>query len=432
MKLRTTSLSSRRVIIETLLFCIFLHVVCALSLAQQKMREQTTCSLAQSNFPTTVIDEQASSLQLIQSNFDLLAQSLKGVIRQRRASPPNDQSPPYEEIYSLQRKNSTTRLQLTDEVVETISICPSAASYTEASKQADEIALDPKVSDQLLQYVTSVASTYRPNQYHNFAHATDVVITMSDLLTHLGRVPQHHDGEDPTFGLASDALVHFACLFSALIHDVDHAGIPNSAYIKEDCDVCSLYDNRSILEKKSFDIAWFMLMEDDFVDLRSAIYTTHGELHRFRQLVVNMVMATDIADKEYQQERQERWEKAFASNDSDRKATAVIEHLMQVADVGNSVQPFASFYEWNRKLLLENRDAFHSGRVDGMSAEAWYKGTTGFLKGYVVPLAAKIRDSGVFGDSSGTYLELAESNTQEWESSGREMAEVMCREADDS
>ena len=41
--------------------------------------------------------------------------------------------------------------------------------------------------------------------------------------------------------------------------------------------------------------------------LRSAICGTEDELSRFRKLVVNSVMATDIVDKELKQLRNERW-----------------------------------------------------------------------------------------------------------------------------
>jgi hypothetical protein len=45
-------------------------------------------------------------------------------------------------------------------------------------------------------------------------------------------------------------------------------------------------------------------------DLRAAIYGT-AELKRFRQLVVNTVMATDIMDKDLKALRNARWDKAF-------------------------------------------------------------------------------------------------------------------------
>ena len=39
-------------------------------------------------------------------------------------------------------------------------------------------------------------------------------------------------------------------------------------------------------------------MDDEFQDLRNVIYKTEAEFKRFRQLVVNSVMATDIVDKD--------------------------------------------------------------------------------------------------------------------------------------
>lgn len=61
--------------------------------------------------------------------------------------------------------------------------------------------------------------------------------------------------------------------------------------------VATNYKNKSPAEQNSVDIAWTMLMRDDYAALRNCIYTNEQELRRFRQLVVNAVLATDIADK---------------------------------------------------------------------------------------------------------------------------------------
>ena len=52
------------------------------------------------------------------------------------------------------------------------------------------------------------------------------------------------------------------------------------------------YKNKSIAEQNSVDIAWDLLMRDEFEDLRRTIYATKEELLRFRQLIVNAVLAT--------------------------------------------------------------------------------------------------------------------------------------------
>ena len=89
-------------------------------------------------------------------------------------------------------------------------------------------------------------------------------------------------------------------------------------------------------------------MTPQFLELRRTIYGDPSELDRFRQIVVNNVLATDIFDKELSAVRKNRWEKAFAkvqnqidSTDADnqninRKATIVMEHLIQASDVAHT------------------------------------------------------------------------------------------------
>jgi hypothetical protein len=38
---------------------------------------------------------------------------------------------------------------------------------------------------------------------------------------------------DHTYGITSDPLTQFACIFMVLLHDVDHPGIPNTQMVKE-------------------------------------------------------------------------------------------------------------------------------------------------------------------------------------------------------
>jgi hypothetical protein len=53
------------------------------------------------------------------------------------------------------------------------------------------------------------------------------------------------------------------------------------------------------------------------------------------QLLVNEVLSTDITDKELKALRNARWDKAFKELDEDRnrRATIVIEHLIQVRNI---------------------------------------------------------------------------------------------------
>lgn len=165
---------------------------------------------------------------------------------------------------------------------------------------------------------------------------------------------------DHTYGITSDSLTQFSCILSALIHDVDHPGVPNATLINERAMVARRYKNKSIAEQNSVDLAWDLLMQQRFSKLRSSIYTDDMEMKRFRQLIVNSVMATDIVDPEQKAFRNARWEKAFHSDDSflenkqagiNRKATIVIEHLIQASDVSHMMQHVSTF-RWQKPFFI--------------------------------------------------------------------------------
>ena len=65
-----------------------------------------------------------------------------------------------------------------------------------------------------------------------------------------------------------------------------------------------------------------LLMDPKYKDLRACIYATQSELNRFRKIVVNTAMATDIMDKNLLNSRKERREKAFASADRPKMSKA--------------------------------------------------------------------------------------------------------------
>jgi hypothetical protein len=77
-------------------------------------------------------------------------------------------------------------------------------------------------------------------------------------------------------------------------------------------------------------------MKPEYEKLRSCICCNDDEATRFRSLVVNSVMATDIMDQGLGAARKARWKMAFAPESDgttghgafavNRKATIVIEH----------------------------------------------------------------------------------------------------------
>ena len=63
--------------------------------------------------------------------------------------------------------------------------------------------------------------------------------------------------------------------------------------------------------------------------------------------------------------------------------------------------------------------AYKDGRSDKDPSEGWYEGELGFFDYYIIPLAKKLKECGVFGVSSDEYLNYAQANRAEWETKGR-------------
>lgn len=144
-------------------------------------------------------------------------------------------------------------------------------------------------------------------------------------------------------------------------------------------------------------------------------------------------MATDIVDKELKALRNKRWDTAFSQEQEhkdlrdnvNRKATIVIEHLIQASDIAHTMQHWHIYRKWNERLFNEMYDAYKNGRADSDPAENWYKGEIGFFDFYIIPLAKKLSDCGVFGVSSFEYLNYAQRNRDEWEQRGQEVVAEM-------
>lgn len=89
-------------------------------------------------------------------------------------------------------------------------------------------------------------------------------------------------------------------------------------------------------------------MDESFAEFRQAIFVNEVEMNRFYGLVVNAVIATDAFDAELKSSRNDRWKSAFEEcaptervsqkEIGDRKATVMIEHLMQASDVAHTMQ----------------------------------------------------------------------------------------------
>jgi len=139
-------------------------------------------------------------------------------------------------------------------------------------------------------------------------------------------------------------------------------------------------------------------------------------------------------DKELNDLRRTRWEKAFSEDDIVTKeshalrATIVVEHIIQASDVSHTMQHWHIYRKWNQRLFTELMAAYKAGRMGSDPASFWYKGELSFFDNYIIPLAKKLKECNVFGVSSDECLNYAVRNREEWEQRGEGIVEEMIAE----
>lgn len=206
--------------------------------------------------------------RLVRWNAEVLLKLLKQIVARRVAVEARNKETGVEADDNhdpvLWPKSALTPLE---EVQEIVHMTEFDAFVAKHEPDPETIEIDEDVVGQLNDFVRIIASMYRSNPFHNFEHASHVAMSVSKLMSRIVAPNQLELGEsarnakesakksiksslhDFTFGITSDPLTQFACVFSALIHDVDHSGVPNAQLVKEKAYVARTYDNKSVAEQ---------------------------------------------------------------------------------------------------------------------------------------------------------------------------------------
>jgi hypothetical protein len=417
--------------------------------------------------PTQTIDKKAKDLQarLVDWNVEVLFGHLgqlmahRGINKQRRENFKESQS-----VFSVEESmvESRTGKLVIDEMTQTL-VMPKFNIDAYLRRDGNVVPqIDIKVKQELKHFVSRIAKSYRDVPFHNFDHVSHVIMSASKLMQRIVNPDGINYGDDSakvalavhekTYGISSDPLLQFATVFSALIHDVEHTGLTNAELNAMDAPEAVHYKKQSAAEQNSVDVAWAILMESNYKNLRACIYTNESELRHFRNLIVNAVMATDIGDKKLKEYREGRWDVAFPQDDEsvktgkslgsaakddgtaelrNQKATIVYEYIIQASDVAHTMQHWYTYQKFNARLFEERYLAWLNGHMEKDPSEGWYGGELWFYDNYIIPLAKKLDKCGVFGVSYHEYVSYAKENRKEWEIKGRDIVAKMKADCDD-
>ncbi|XP_051889892.1 LOW QUALITY PROTEIN: cGMP-inhibited 3',5'-cyclic phosphodiesterase 3A [Pristis pectinata] len=177
---------------------------------------------------------------------------------------------------------------------------------------------------EFMNYFHALENGYRDIPYHNRIHATDVLHavwylttqpvpglqtiigdhgSMSDSDSDSG-IPHGHMGFaiSKTYSVTEDrygcvianvpALELMALYVAAAMHDYDHPGRTNAFLVATSAPQAVLYNDRSVLENHHAASAWNLFMSQQ--EYNFLINLDHVEFKRFRFLVIEAILATDL------------------------------------------------------------------------------------------------------------------------------------------
>ena len=106
---------------------------------------------------------------------------------------------------------------------------------------------------------------------------------------------------------------------------------------------------------------------------------------------------------------------------------AVLETMMNLADVAHTMQSFNTFVKWNRRLFRELHAARSAGRLPFDPSARWYENQIGFFNHYILPLAGKMKSCGVLGTTGDIFQLFAAENLKRWKEEGRAISEEIIK-----
>jgi 3'5'-cyclic nucleotide phosphodiesterase len=170
-------------------------------------------------------DDGKRTVRLVEWNTEVLLNLLKQVVAMRQLRSTG----------STQIADAAVDVKKTgsflDEVTEIIALPEFEKRFSQSWQDIATVDI-PKAAGQLRDYVFMISTMYKDNDFHNFEHASHVMMSVVKLLSRIVspaelKLDSDEDAEqlhDHTYGITSDPLTQFACAVGALIHDVHHSG----------------------------------------------------------------------------------------------------------------------------------------------------------------------------------------------------------------
>jgi hypothetical protein len=190
----------------------------------------------------------------------------------------------------------------------------------------------------MLDFFDAVDKGYKNNPYHNSIHGCDVMQTVNHFLVKGGYM-QH---------LTEVEIM--AAIVAAASHDIGHPGVSNLFERLIESERALLYNDQSILE--NFHCAsTFKLLQDPMLNITENM--TKDDRRVFRDMVINMILATDIGRHFAILDVVKRGilKKFDPANKED--LSNYMKMVVKCADVGNPAKRLNISQQWSHRVQEE-------------------------------------------------------------------------------
>ncbi|WRT66910.1 uncharacterized protein IL334_003875 [Kwoniella shivajii] len=284
--------------------------------------------------------------------------------------------------------------------------------------------------DQINRLLFAIRAIYhRPNPYHNYVHAIDVLQATYMFLVQIGVAPpfsymrdwtpqkpawQRSDQSDREISVGTrrarevmrpqDVL---GVLVAAMGHDVGHPGLSNAFMKNANVPLSQVYEDKSVLENMHCMLIVQLLRKHGFgflIEGSKPQSSHHLDQKGFRRVLYSSVLATDMSLHFAWIQRLKDFDETLREGEvgeDEYDRVMICQALMKCADISNPTRPIdVSQYwssvlleEWAKQASLESDLDLPVSVVASADAALQARGQIGFIDLFTLPLFEAVSEA---------------------------------------
>lgn len=262
----------------------------------------------------------------------------------------------------------------------------------------------------LIKVIERIQAYYHQNSYHNFQHACHVTFNCAFMLKQV--IPE------------LSTIEKLSLLYAALIHDVQHLGVPNVTLMVDMHPLAKKFHDQSIAEMNSLTVGLGLLEGEE------KLLQSFNEEDRatFRRNVIEIVLCTDVADTYKKRLMYFRiddlsQEESGLNTTSPAGRLLLLCLIMRTCDISSGMQSHETFKAWAKNFFLEmtlaSKDPLEKIRSE---KNKYYSTQIAFMEAHSLALVVRLQAAqAVKPEFTDMLVQNFQSNLSFWRENGMDM-----------